>query len=36
MKSNYKNIKELTVDFSPYISAGAFAHICDINEAQKK
>jgi hypothetical protein len=36
MKSNYKNIKELTVDFSPYISAGAFARICGINEGQMR
>jgi transcriptional regulator with XRE-family HTH domain len=36
MKSNYKNIKELTVDFSPYISAGALARICGINEGQMR
>ncbi|KAA6332843.1 hypothetical protein EZS27_018684 [termite gut metagenome] len=36
MKGNCKNIKELTVDFSPYMSAGAFARICGINEGQMR
>ncbi|KAA6329145.1 hypothetical protein EZS27_022022 [termite gut metagenome] len=36
MKNNYNNIKELTVNLSPYISASAFARICDINEAQMR
>lgn len=36
MRTNFKDIKELTEVLSPYISATALARICDINEGQMR